>query len=68
MRPDVVHQVHQRELIEQVGLVQMDAVAQMLDPLEAFGARASDHAVDFVSFVQQERSQVRPILAGDPGD
>ena len=58
-----MHQVHERKLIEQVGLVQMDSSAQMFDPLVAFGARAAHHAVYFVPLFKQERGQVGAILA-----
>ena len=43
-------------------------VAEVLDPLEALGAGAADHAVDFVALAEQKLGQVGAILAGDAGD
>ena len=60
--------VDQRPLVEQVRLVQFDAIAQMGDALEAFGARAAHHAVHVVALLEQEFGQVGAVLARDAGD
>ena len=66
--PRCPQRVDQRALVEQVGLVQRDLVAQMLDPVEALGRRAAHHAVDLVALLEQELGQVGAVLAGDPSD
>ena len=60
--------VDQRALVEQVALVQRDAVAQVLDALELLGRGAADHAVDLVALLEQQLGQVGAVLPGDPGD
>ena len=57
-----------RQLIQQIGLMQLDRVAQMADAFEVLGARPAHHAVDLVSPFQQELGQVRSILSRDAGN
>ena len=58
----------QRALVEQVGLVELDPIAQVRDPLERLGARAPHHAVHLVSLPEQELREVGAVLAGDSRD
>ena len=58
----------QRQLIEQVGRPQRDAIEQVLDAPEVRGAQPPDDADDLVPFVEQQLGEVRPVLTGDSGD
>ena len=58
----------QRELVEQVGLVQVEPGPEVLDPLEVLRAGAADHAADGVALFQQQLREVGAVLAGDAGD
>ena len=58
----------QRELIEQVGLQQRDALEQMLDAPDIGRAQAADDAEHLVTFVEQQLGEVRAVLAGNTGD
>ena len=49
--------VDDRELVEQVGLVQVDLAGEVVDPLEVLGAGPADDAVDLVALA---RAAVRP--------
>src|SRR5262249_58882490 len=68
VRSRLFQQSDQRELIEEVGLPQVDAVTDVLDALEVLLAGASDHPVDGVAFFEQEFREIRPVLSGDAGD
>ena len=57
-----------RQLVQQIGLVEWDPVVQTCDPLEVLGAGTADHAVDFVALLEQELGQVGTVLPGDAGD
>ncbi len=67
-RLDLADRGHQRALIQEIGLVQMHAVAQVIDPLEGLGARAAHHAVHLVALLEQQLGQIGAVLAGDAGD
>ena len=58
----------QRRLIEQIRLVQGNAVAEMLDALEVFGAGPADDAADLVTLVEQELREIAAVLTGDACD
>ncbi len=60
--------VDERALVEQVALVQRDAVADLLDAVELLGRGTADHAVDLVALLEQQFGQVGAVLAGDAGD
>src|SRR6185437_8276780 len=62
------HRVHQRALVEQVALVQDDAVADVLDAIELLCGGAAHHPVHVVAVLQEELGEVGPVLAGDSGD
>jgi len=64
----VAEQPGQRELIEQVALVQLDPALQVGDALELLLRGAAHHAVDLVALRQQELREVAAVLPGDPGD
>ena len=49
--------VDERALVEQVGLVKRDPIAQVLDPLEALGRGATDHPVDLVALLEQNSAR-----------
>ena len=68
MRPDVLDEPHQRQLIEQVGRAQRDAIEQVLDAPEVRRARPADDAGDFVALLEEQLGEVRPVLPGDAGD
>ena len=65
MRADVVDEPQQRQLIEQIGRLERDAIEQVLDPPEIRRARPAHHAEDLVSLFEQQLGKVRPVLAGD---
>ena len=56
------------QLVEQVGLPELEAVAEVRDALEVLGAGAPDHADDAVALLEQQLGEVRAVLAGDAGD
>src|SRR5262249_60947905 len=60
--------IDEGELIEQVGLVQLDAALQMGDALEVLGARTANDAVDLIALVEEQFSQIAAVLARDDGD
>ncbi len=66
MRPTRLERAHERELVEQVGLEQLDPVADGLEVL--VGGLAADDAEDLVALVEQELGEQRAVLAADPGD
>src|SRR5690606_5432382 len=68
VRPDLLEHVNDGELIEQVGLVQLDLAVEVLNALEVFGTGAANDAVNLVALFQQQLGQVTSILAGDAGD
>ena len=68
VRLDVVDDADQRELIEQVGGPERDAIEQMLDAPVVRGAEAAGDADHLVVVVEQQLRQVRPVLPRDPGD
>src|SRR3954464_4901492 len=55
-------------MIEQVGLMERDAVAQVLDAFELLRRRAAHHAVHLIALLEQQLGQIRPILTRDPRD
>ncbi len=59
------HRVHERALVEQIALVQDDAVADVLDPVELLGRGATHHPVDVVPLLQQQLRQEGAVLACD---
>jgi hypothetical protein len=46
----------------------MDLILDVGNPLKIFRARAADHPMYVVAFLEEEFSQVRPVLAGYAGD
>ena len=58
----------QRELIEQVGLQQRDAIEQVLDAPHVRRAQAADDAEHFVVFFEQQLGEIGAVLAGDARD
>ena len=55
--PGLLDQVDERELVEQIGLAQVRAAADVLDALKVLLAGAADHPIDGVA-----------ILSSDAGD
>ena len=43
-------------------------VLQVVDPAAVHAGRAAHHTVHFVTLLQQQLGEVRPVLAGDAGD
>ena len=68
VRPHVLDDRDDRQLVQQVGLVEGDPVVQTFDPLEVLRAGAADHAVDLVALLQQKLGQIGPVLPGDAGN
>ena len=64
----VAEQLRQRELIEQVALVQQDLALEVSDALELFFGRAAHHPVHLVTLREEEVGQVAAVLSSDPGD
>ena len=60
--------IDDRQLVEQVGLMEGDAAGQVGDAFEGLGAGAADDAVDLVAFFQQQLGEVAAVLAGDARD
>ena len=54
MRPHFVDHPDQRELIEQIAGLEVDAIEQVLDPPVIRGAGAADQSVDFVAFLEEQ--------------
>src|SRR5207253_10973178 len=67
-RLDLLHHINDRKLVQEIGLVQRDPVREVLDPLEALGARSTNNAMYFVAFVEQEFGEIAAVLAGDASD
>ena len=61
-RPD------ERQLIEQVGLHERDAVQDVLDAPGVGRAQATDDPEDLVALLEEEFREVRTILSRDAGD
>ena len=68
MRPARLERVHERELVEQVGLDQLDPLANRLDVLELLRGRPPDHAEDLVALLEEQLGEQRSVLPGNPGD
>src|SRR5205807_9226763 len=64
----LLHRVDDGELVEQVGLVQVDLVSEVVNPLECLGASPADDAVDLVALGEQQLGEVAAVLAGDAGN
>ena len=60
--------VHQRALVEQVALVEGDALAQVLDAVELLSRGTAHHAVHLIALLEQQLGQVGAVLPGDSGD
>ena len=65
---DVFEDFDEGELVEEVGLEQVDLVFEVADALEGFGAGAADHAGDLVAFGEQPFGEIGAVLSGDAGD
>ena len=68
MRPTLAQRVDERELVEQVGLDELDPVADSAEVLELLGGRPPDDPEYLVSLFEQQLREQRAVLAGDPGD
>src|SRR5262249_28065776 len=60
--------VNERELVQQIRLVQRQAAAEVGDPLEIFRARPANDPMHLVALLEQQVRQMAAILAGDAGD
>ena len=61
------HRVTERALAPAgVSLVQREAVAQVLDPVELLRRGPPDHPVHVIALLQQQLRQIRAVLSGDP--
>ena len=66
MRAARLERPNKRELVEQVGLEQLDALADGLEVL--VGGLAADDAEHLVALLEQELGEQRAVLAADPRD
>src|SRR5262249_15798983 len=64
----IAHEVDQRELVEQIGVPELDAIADVRDALEVLGARASYHADDAVPLFEEKLGEIGTVLPRDPRD
>src|SRR5262249_31472474 len=67
-RPHLSKDVDDGQLVEQVGLVESNLVAQMANALEILGAGSTDNAVDLIALVEEPFGQVAAVLPSDAGD
>jgi hypothetical protein len=60
VRPDVGKDTDERELIEEAGRPQLDAVQHVLDTPEVGRARAARDADDLLPLLEEQLGQIRP--------
>jgi len=58
----------QAVLVDEVAVVQREAVADMVDAPRVERAAAADEAVDLVSLLQEQLGQIAAVLPGDARD
>jgi len=58
----------QAVLVDEVAVVQREAVADVVDPPGVEGAAAADEAVDLVSLLQEQLGEIAAVLPGDARD
>ena len=68
MRPHFVDDPDQRELIEEVTGLEVDAVEQVLDPPVIRGAGSADQSVDLIALLEEQLREIRTVLAGNSGN
>ena len=68
MRPDLVNEPDERQLIEQVARLDRDAVEQMLHAPEVGRARPPHRADHLVALREQQFGEVGSVLSGNTGD
>src|SRR5262249_123935 len=51
------------KLVEQVGLMELNAVGEVSDALEVLGARPAHHAMDLVALLQEPVRQIAAVLS-----
>ena len=68
MRPTARQHVHQGQLVEHVGLDELDLVTNADEVVETTRDRLPHHSEDVVAFREQEFGEERPVLSGDPDD
>ena len=66
--PDFLKHLDDRQLVEQVGLVQNDSIREMGDAFKVFGAGSADDAVNFVAFRQQQFREIAAVLTRNACD
>jgi hypothetical protein len=55
-------------MIEQIALVQLDFVAQVLDPLEVLRAGPANHSANSIPLGEEQFGQVTSVLTCDSGN
>ena len=65
MRPHFIDHLDQRELIQEVTGLEVDAVEQVFDAPVIRGAGSADQSVDLVAFLEEQLREIRTILAGN---
>jgi hypothetical protein len=68
VRPHVVYEPDERQLIEQIRRAQLDTIEDVLDALEIRAARPPDDPDDPVALLEEQFRQVGSVLPGDTGD
>ena len=76
LRGQVVHlvgaalleQADERELVQEVRLSELQAMADVLQPLAIVLARSPDHAEDRVALLEKQFGEVGAVLSRDPRD
>src|SRR5262249_55211930 len=65
VRPCLAQRADERALIEEISLNEREFIGQMGDPIRVINAASSNNPEDLITFLQQEFSEIRPILTGD---
>src|SRR5262249_50052368 len=68
VRPALLEDLDERRLIEQVGLVDLDAAEQMADAVEVVGAGPAENTVDLIPLGEEELREIAAVLPRDAGD
>ena len=68
VRTDFVDEADDRQLIEQIGRLDRDAIENRLNAPEIRRARAANRPDDLVAFREQQLGEVGSVLPGNSGD
>jgi len=68
VRPHVVYQANERQLIEEVRRAELNAIEEVLYPVEVGRARSAHHADDPIALFEEQLGKIGTVLPGDSGD